>query len=185
MNAYLEMWERAFDFKGRTGPDKFKYAYIVNLVIIIIQYLTLSVVINHETVWIGGMFSLIFMLYDFMMLIPFISLQIRRFHDAGKTTGRFWLCLLTAPLFVGLVAMFIIFRQGSDKPNRWGPIPDDGDEVRYPDTNVPEQAVDSFVDQYITEADIPAKKRWPKNILILFLISILFYILFMAFMSLY
>lgn len=54
--------------------------------------------------------------------VPYIVLlTIKRFHDAGKSTGYAILCLLLSPFMPGQVMILLVAVQGSDHENKWGP----------------------------------------------------------------
>ncbi|MBO6784548.1 MAG: DUF805 domain-containing protein [Alphaproteobacteria bacterium] len=60
-------------------------------------------------------------LFSLAVLIPNISIGVRRLHDIDKS--GWWLLLLLIPL-IGLIILIIWFvRRGTEGPNRFGPDP--------------------------------------------------------------
>lgn len=54
--------------------------------------------------------------------VPYlVLLTIKRFHDAGKSTGYAVLCLLLSPFVLGQVMILLVAVQESDRENEWGP----------------------------------------------------------------
>ena len=74
----------------------------------------------------GGLFSSIFVL---LMIIPFLALVVRRFHDMGHS--GWWALTLLIPYYIGLILLLIIgLIGGQKKDNQWGSPPGDNDKLR-------------------------------------------------------
>lgn len=104
MKYIAEMWKRIFDYKGRSGIKEYWIPFALNAVLAVIIVLCLFI---KET------FMLPFMAYAAIAaaaylavsLIPFISLTVRRLHDAGKS-GKWY--LLSFILGIGAVIVIIM-----------------------------------------------------------------------------
>lgn len=105
---------RYTDFKGRSARSEFWWVvlalFIINMLIGIVTALI------GETL--GGILSLVFTLG---IIIPYIALAVRRFHDLDKS--GWWFLTLLIPL-VNLIVVLVFFtRKGTDGPNQYGPDP--------------------------------------------------------------
>lgn len=75
---------------------------------------------HHEPVIMNIVFLLTFLVQS-GYLIP---LTIKRFHDAGYSTGYFWLCFIMILVFgIGNLMIFYVTMQKSDTKNQWGENP--------------------------------------------------------------
>lgn len=183
MKPYLDMWEKAFDFKGRTNRKDFWSAYGINAGILVVLGILLNVTTagGEEITAIGIFPTILACIYSFMMIIPLLSIQIRRFHDTGHSAALYIVCLVLSPLYIGIIIRFVFYLKDSDRGlNNWGIGADEKPEKTYTlwqntdSTENPDfsEAKETFVDQHITESELPKKKLWLRNILILFGISI-------------
>ena len=78
MNEYLEMWKRYADFSGRTSIKGYWMAFLFNF---------LAMVILTLLVRAASFFSYLMIVYDLAVLIPSLSISVRRIRDAGKPWG--------------------------------------------------------------------------------------------------
>ena len=97
VSAYQAFWTRAFDFSGRTRRIDFWLTVLVNVVISIALAIIAGFVDFLQNL--NGLFS-------FAVIIPTISMVIRRLRDAGKEWP--WLFLLLVP-FIGAIWLIIIY----------------------------------------------------------------------------
>ena len=100
-------------FDGRSSRSEFWWAmlgiFIINILIGVLGALS-------ETI--GGLVSMVFSL---AIIIPFIAIGIRRFHDLNKTG---WLVILLLIPLVNIVVALIFFTQrGTVGSNQYGPDP--------------------------------------------------------------
>ena len=93
-----------FNFKGRASESEYWWAFLFNTMII---FLLLPSLILFTTR--GSIFIL-------ALLIPNISLAVRRLHDVGKS--GVWYLIGFVPI-VGPIFLLIQFLKGSDGNNRW------------------------------------------------------------------
>ncbi|MGN0437232.1 MAG: DUF805 domain-containing protein [Lachnospiraceae bacterium] len=187
MKAYLNMWERAFDFKGRTNRKDFWIAYGINLGIMIVLFLFLMIATYSDAMTAIIIFpTCLSFIYSIMTIIPLLSLQIRRLHDTGHSAGFYVLLTLLSFCYIGTIVRFIFYvMDGSKEENKWGVPTDENPEItgslqeneETSNDTLQSHEEDEFVDQYITESQLPQKKRWLRNMLILFGISLIIFIL--------
>jgi len=113
VDAFKAFFSNYLKFDGRSSRSEFWWV-VLALFIINILIGVLSAV--SETL--GGILSLVFGLG---IIIPYIALAIRRFHDVDKS--GWWALTLLIPL-VGLVIVLIFFTQrGTVGSNQYGPDP--------------------------------------------------------------
>jgi len=92
---YYRFWKKAFDFSGRSQRSEFWIAFII----------------NHLLGW-GLLFSPILkIVFGIIIIIPSISLSVRRLHDTGKS-GK----LLLFPFIMAIIAL-LFFLLNKDTNN--------------------------------------------------------------------
>lgn len=114
MKYYIEFWKRAFDFKGVASRKQYWMAVLFNAIILfIISFIMLSFTDDPE----GGSVDIISGLYSLAMLIPSISISVRRLHDHNMSGWFYLISLIPA---VGSIIIFIFMLLGTVKSNnRW------------------------------------------------------------------
>lgn len=118
IKAYIDFWKRAFDFRGRSTRPDYWWAYLVNVIIIIILTvfcvlipffsnvdLSDPALLNNSTELqkIIITYAWPLMLFSLIELIPQLSLQIRRLRDAGFHPA--WVFLS----YIGIIPILAIF----------------------------------------------------------------------------
>lgn len=188
MRAYFDMWERAFDFKGRTDSSDFWYAFGIHMGIwLLLSFLFLAAdTVSNEYLSFTVLPLMILDLYTFMAWIPLLSMQIRRLHDTGHSAGQFILLWMLSLCLIGMVIRILLYVKDGEKcGNKWG-APTKELEKKRQGTPVRMAEENEFVDEYITKARLPEPKRWLQNMLVTFLFAfvviviqgILFYFVF-------
>lgn len=98
------------DFNGRATKSEFWFAYLFQLVV------------SLATIYI----PIIGWLVSVALIIPNLSIVIRRLHDIGKS----WVYLLMGLIpFAGIIILLVYFCKNSDGDNQWGPVPTDLNEL--------------------------------------------------------
>lgn len=132
--AWISMWKRAFDFKGRSRRKEYWLAAIANALfyslavfIIFILGIMITGTTNSEgsaLPYIVLAFSTIYILAAF---IPGLSLAVRRLHDTDQS-GKFLLVALLGIIpIVGWIVNIILLvnfcTEGDLRTNKYGPSP--------------------------------------------------------------
>ena len=114
MKYYIEFWKRAFDFKGVANRKQYWLAVLFNaIVLFIISFIMLIFTDGDE----GGAVNIISGLYSLAMLIPSISISVRRLHDHNMSGWFYLISLIPA---VGSIIIFIFMLLGTVRlNNRW------------------------------------------------------------------
>lgn len=136
LHAYLKMWEQAFNFKGRTTIKDYWIAWLINFVFIgfsstiivlpygVVEELGLGYEIEHQVLAITGIPMLLIILYIFMVIIPMLAMEVRRYHDVGKSAGLFVLHIILSPMCnIGAILRIVTCVQKSVAyENVYGPV---------------------------------------------------------------
>lgn len=127
ISSYISMWKRAFDFSGRTSRRSFWMAILANVIVSFAMGFVfgivggiLSAVFDSETFILLAMIPIY--VYCFAIIIPSISMAVRRFHDIGKP--GWWVAICYAANLccgIGSIAL-IVFAcfPGVLEANEWG-----------------------------------------------------------------
>ena len=118
IKAYIDFWNRAFDFSGRSTRPDYWWVYLINVIIstILVVFCVLipffsnvdlsdPALLNNQTELQKIIFSYAWplMLFSLIELIPQLSLQIRRLRDAGFHPA--WVLLS----YIGLIPFLALF----------------------------------------------------------------------------
>ena len=112
------MWKNIFNYKGKANRREYWFPVLFNTIIIGIAVIMLILTDEYEFDAPGPVFETItwvLVAYLIISIIPFISLTVRRLHDAGKS--GWWTCLLLAvgagTIWVLLMCTSIVSDTGS------------------------------------------------------------------------
>ena len=110
MKYYIDFWKRAFDFRGVASRKQYWMAVLVNFVVILILGLIFGASGSTESITISDIYAVI-------VLIPCISISVRRLHDQNRSG---WLYLINLIPVIGSIIIFIFMLLGTVKVNnRW------------------------------------------------------------------
>ncbi len=117
IKAYIDFWKRAFDFSGRSTRPDYWWVYLINVIISTILVVGFVLIpffsnVSHNPAILNDSTEIQKMILKYMspimifgliILIPQLSLQIRRLRDAGFHPA--WVLLS----YIGLVPVLAIF----------------------------------------------------------------------------
>jgi uncharacterized membrane protein YhaH (DUF805 family) len=103
MNAYLEAYRRAFDFKGRSTRAEFWLFVLIGTLAVVAASLIDALVLHAS--WLSTLVSLV-------QLVPSISVGVRRLHDTGRS--GWWYLIALVPV-IGFI-MLVVFLCGKSRP---------------------------------------------------------------------
>ena len=92
IDAYKHFWTKAFDFKGVSTRSQFWWSYLATTIL----YFVLSIITGIGAAineWIGALFGIVLLLFVLGVIIPSLSICIRRTNDAGKAWPRIFINL--------------------------------------------------------------------------------------------
>lgn len=95
MKEYLAMWKHYADFKGRATRKDFWMAYLFNCIAAVIIGIIAGMVTQ---------LAFLSVLYSLAILIPSISIGVRRLHDIGK---RGVMLLISLIPLVGAIMLLV------------------------------------------------------------------------------
>ena len=112
MKYYVEFWKRAFDFKGVASRPQYWFAVLINFVILLVLSLAFAGTATEGfgSDWVSTIYALI-------ILIPSVSITVRRLHDINKSG---WFYLLELIPFIGsLIVLIMTCLKTVEVNNRW------------------------------------------------------------------
>jgi uncharacterized membrane protein YhaH (DUF805 family) len=112
-DAVSDAFSKYATFTGRSSRSAYWWFYLFNL-ITVLAALAIDVALGT-----GGV---IYGLAALVLLVPGLTIAIRRLHDTGHS--GWWLLIGFLPL-IGAIVLLVFFLQGSAPPNHWGSGPDE------------------------------------------------------------
>lgn len=100
-----QMWKRIFDYKGKSSLKEYWVPFAFNAALTVIMVLCLLLKESLFVLFFLTYIAMIIAAYLCLSLVPFISLTVRRLHDAGKS-GKWY--LLSFVLGVGAIVVIIM-----------------------------------------------------------------------------
>lgn len=94
------------NFSGRSTVSEYWWAYLFNMLISIV----LSII------------PILGLIASLALIIPGLSLSVRRLHDTGKSWTYLFMALIP---IAGPIILLVQYCSGSDADNQWGPAPKD------------------------------------------------------------
>ena len=118
MKWYIKVLKQCAEFDGRAQRKEYWMFMLINLIIAIIAMVLdyfLDLKIDDSN------YGPIFSLYSIAMIIPFLSVTVRRLHDLGKNGLMVLIGLL--PL-IGIIWLMVLMAKAGDiDPNEYGDNP--------------------------------------------------------------
>ena len=126
MGLMFQPLQKYFQFSGRARRSEYWLFFLFVIVLSTILGFVDGIVGTFDEITGYGLFSGIFIL---LILIPNISVGVRRLHDTDRS--GWWLLLGIIPL-VGLVLLVFFCLNGTTGENRFGPDPKaDVNEINF------------------------------------------------------
>ena len=114
MNWYLAALRKYATFQGRARRREYWMFVLFNIIFAVV--LEILYVATGSVV-----FFVLYGIYGLGVLIPGISVLVRRLHDIGKSGGWFWISLV--PFIGGIWLLVLTVLAGNPGPNKYGPDP--------------------------------------------------------------
>ncbi|WP_336285920.1 DUF805 domain-containing protein [Citrobacter arsenatis] len=121
MNWYLAVLKKYAIFSGRACRKEFWMFMLFSFIV--------SIILNFITIVCGLSLSLS-MLYSMSVMLPGLSVLIRRLHDTGRS-GSYAFLLFTPPLVGAIVLLVFACKKGTEGDNMYG-----ADPLQSPDANL-------------------------------------------------
>lgn len=111
MEPYISMWKKYVKFEGRTSRKDYWIATIINGVILsVLQSLSQGTELF--------VFALIEFIYVLAILLPTISIAVRRMHDINKSGC--WILISLIPLVGWMWFLVLTLKAGTEEENEYG-----------------------------------------------------------------
>ncbi len=118
MNWYLEVLKKYAEFNGRARRKEYWYFMLFNFLISIflaaIDFVSGSFNVETGVGLLSGIYSL-------AVLIPGISVTVRRLHDTDRS--GWWLLIPLIPIIGGIVLFIFMVQDSASGDNQYGPNP--------------------------------------------------------------
>ena len=116
IEAYKKFWKGYVDFKGRSTPSDYWFAYSAHVLIFFASYLLLAVfqrmAVDELSLLINEViFLLIFFSYGIATVLPGIAITVRRLRDAGYNWPYIFIPLIP---FVGIFILIFLLCQPTE-----------------------------------------------------------------------
>jgi len=129
ITAYKKMFQNYLNFNGRTTVKDYWLAFLANLIIAMVLGVACSVLtfllaaIFGEDSFIIGLAQVPTLLYSLAIIIPFISMAVRRMHDQNRPGWIVAACYIGAICcgIGSLVLVVFMCLPGTVGPNQYGP----------------------------------------------------------------
>ena len=113
MNWFVKCLQNYVTFSGRARRKEFWMFYLFYMIFAFV-FGFVEGLAGMETPVLSG-------IYGLAMLLPAISVLVRRLHDIDKSGWWFWIALV--PFVGGIVLLVFECIEGTRGPNRFGPDP--------------------------------------------------------------
>lgn len=107
MNWYLDVLKNFAVIDGRAGREEYWHFTLINIVVCIALYA------SYNSLW---------AIYALAVLVPGITVSIRRLHDIGRS--GWWFLIAFVPV-VGIVYLIFMLQDGMHGENQYGFNPKD------------------------------------------------------------
>lgn len=114
---YVYCLKNCTDFKGRARRREYWFFQLFNT---IFNYAFVFLLVLSRNTFLYLIFSILFVLYAFALILPSFAVSIRRYHDSDHS-GWWMLC--------PVVNFIFLFFDSTPGPNRFGSSPKDGDGI--------------------------------------------------------
>ncbi len=113
MHWYVSVLRKYAVFSGRASRREFWMFCLVHIAIgvgLVIGFL------------LGEAFAYLFLLYQAALLLPTVSVFIRRFHDSNRS--GWWILVVFIPFIGGIVVLALAATAPDPNDNKYGPAPE-------------------------------------------------------------
>ncbi|MCK4706107.1 MAG: DUF805 domain-containing protein [Gammaproteobacteria bacterium] len=118
MNWYLQVLKKYAVFSGRARRKEYWFFVLFNIIFSIAFTVIDGVTGTLDPTMGMGLLSL---LYSLAVLIPSISVTVRRLHDIGRS--GWWLLIILIPLLGAVILLVFMFLDSKPEENQYGANP--------------------------------------------------------------
>jgi uncharacterized membrane protein YhaH (DUF805 family) len=128
LSWYLIAWQRAADFSGRSRRKEYWIFHLFNAIVALA--LVLAAVPFSDKDKPGAIALALLSVYCLVVLVPSLSITIRRLHDIGKS--GWWYFVGFVPLIGGIILFVFSVLDSEPGANQWGVDPKASERVQIP-----------------------------------------------------
>ena len=127
-------YKRYAEFSGRSRRKEYwMFALLMVIVYTVLFFVASGAALFDETGGGVGMGMILIAIFALVSFIPGLAVQVRRFHDQGRSG---WFVLLNLVPYIGPLAIFVFMcLDGTPGPNEYGPDPKGRDSLDRPDAS--------------------------------------------------
>ena len=118
MNWYLQVLKKYAVFSGRARRKEYWFFVLFNIIFSIAFTVIDGVTGTLDPTMGIGLLSL---LYSLAVLIPSISVTVRRLHDIGRS--GWWLLIILIPLLGAIILLVFMFLDSKSEESQYGANP--------------------------------------------------------------
>lgn len=118
MNWWLIAMKKYVDFSGRARRTEYWMFFLFNM---IFGFGALALDMLLGSVSEGSMYGLFYSLFSLAIMIPSLSVTVRRLHDVGKS--GWWIFISLIPFIGGIWLFILTITDSQPGENTYGPSP--------------------------------------------------------------
>jgi uncharacterized membrane protein YhaH (DUF805 family) len=118
MGWYVACIKKYATFAGRARRKEYWMFFLFNVIFCIVASIVDNILGSTIAPYPYGW---IYLLYGLFVIIPAISVVVRRLHDVGKSGGYYFIALI--PLIGGIWLLVLMCTEGNSGANQYGPDP--------------------------------------------------------------
>lgn len=118
MSYYIAVLKKYATFTGRARRSEYWYFALFNIIFSIVA-IVLDNVLGVAFEEIG--YGFIYLAYLLGVILPSLSVLVRRLHDTGKS--GFWFFISFIPLVGGIILLVFLVKDSDAEENAYGPNP--------------------------------------------------------------
>ncbi|WOR14204.1 DUF805 domain-containing protein [Hyphomonas sp. FCG-A18] len=107
------------NFQGRSRRAEYWWPFLMNFIVAVVLY---SLMVSGS-----GLGAILYGLFSLAVLLPSISVVVRRLHDLDKS--GWWYFIALVPLIGPILLIYWFCQPGTSGPNQYGPDPKGGHDV--------------------------------------------------------
>ena len=123
MKYYLKALQNYASFSGRARRSEYWYFILFNVIFSVVAILIDNLLGTTFNLGYGVSlpYGYIYLIYVLVMIIPGLSVSVRRLHDVGKSGWMYFIVLI--PLVGAIWLLVLFFTDSQAGSNKWGENP--------------------------------------------------------------
>jgi uncharacterized membrane protein YhaH (DUF805 family) len=116
-------------WRGRATRSEYWYFFLFSILYYIVAFI-LTLVLAHMAPVVGAVVGGLLLLGELALILPTLSVLVRRLHDTDRSGGWYWISLIPG---VGTIVLIVLLCEaGTPGPNRFGPPSFQSGQQPYP-----------------------------------------------------